>query len=375
MAGSLHLGLLLCGGGTGGHLFPGIAVAEELRRQQPGSRLLFAVTGRELELDLLRRSGIEAAVVPSAPVKGRSAADRLRGLRTVWQGIRVARRLLRRFRPDVVLGVGGYAAVPVMFAARLCRVPCCLHEQNALPGLANRLLARVAVRVFLSLPDEGGRFPPAKVVLTGNPVRRAIVAAGERSPAPLAGERSPHLLVLGGSQGARRVNELVVSGLEAVANRLPAGLEVTHQTGARDEERVRAAYRRLGIKAEVRAFFDDMAALYGRADLVVARAGATTLAELAVTGRPALLIPYPHAADDHQARNAEVMVARGAARMMREEGLAAVSLGRELASLIHDRPLLCRMGDAARTLGRPAAAAAIVGQLNDVVASRRGGAR
>ncbi len=370
MAEGGHIGLLLCGGGTGGHVFPGIAVAEELRRQEPGCRLLFAVAGREFELDLLRRNGLEAAVVPSAPVKGRSVADRVRALFTVWRGVRVAQRLLARFRPDVVFGLGGYAAVPVMLAARLRRLPCCLHEQNALPGLANRLLGRLAERIFLSLPDEEGCFPPAKVVLTGNPVRRAIVEAGSATAAP-DGERPPRLLVLGGSQGARRVNELVVDGLEAVVNRLPPGLEIAHQTGPHDEERVRAAYRRLGINAEVRAFFDDMAALYRRADLVVARAGATTLAELAVTGRPAVLIPYPHAADDHQAKNAEIFVGRGAARMLREEGLAAVKLGRELVALLADRPLLCRMGEAARALGRPEAAAEIVGRLKDFFQASR----
>jgi len=355
------IALLLCGGGTGGHLFPGIAVAEELRRREPDCRVLFAVAGRDLEIDTLRRHQIDTAVVASAAFKGKGRGAQVRALATLMRGIGAGRRLIARFRPDVVLGVGGYAAVPVMVAAWLGRRPRCIHEQNAVPGLANRFLARLVDRVFVSLPDDEKRFPAAKVVLTGNPVRRQIIEVGRRVDAEDDG-KPPVLAVLGGSQGAHRVNELVVDGLEAVFNQLPAGLQVIHQTGAADERRVRAAYRRLGIDAEVRAFFTDMATVYQRADLVVARAGATTLAELAVTGKPSLLVPFPYAADNHQEKNARSFVESGAARMLIERQTTAVGLGRELAGLLADRELRRRMAAAARRLGRPEAAATIVDQ-------------
>ena len=288
---------LITGGGTGGHLFPAVATAERMCARVPGTEVLFIGTRRRLDKTHLERYGFSVKTIHSYGLKGKNLPALLKALAMLPVSLIEAGYHILRFKPGVVCGVGGYVTGPVIGAARLLGKPTIIHEQNSVPGLANRKLGAFVERICLSLPDTLGMFPASKTTLTGNPVRNAIVEAS------LA--RNEHdgriktILVLGGSQGARAVNQLVVEAFTTDAD-LAADYHLIHQTGREDESTVQSSYDKAGLKAEVSAFFDDMADVYKRADLVVSRAGATTLAELAVMGLPAILIPYPYAADNHQ---------------------------------------------------------------------------
>jgi UDP-N-acetylglucosamine--N-acetylmuramyl-(pentapeptide) pyrophosphoryl-undecaprenol N-acetylglucosamine transferase len=347
--------LIVVGGGTGGHLFPGIAVATAIRERIPTAKVLFIGTSRLLDQQALAGQGFALAALECGGVKGLGFVGRLRSLCQMPGAVLTAVRMLKKFAPDLVFGVGGYVTGPVLLAAKLLRVPIVIHEQNSVPGLANRLAGILAHQVCISLPCAPP-FPVHKTILTGNPVRREILAAAELVRQP---DAIPTLLVLGGSQGAHRVNLLM---MEAVGQLHAQGLafRLIHQTGAADQEQVAACYAELGIEAEVSAFIRDMAAVYSRADLAVSRAGATTLAELAVMGLPAFLIPYPFAADDHQSSNAAHYVQGGGAQMMRESELNSTLLAQSIKASLQDRQALQGMATKMRTLALPHAAHNIV---------------
>ncbi len=351
----MDLTLVITGGGTGGHLFPGIAVAQALLARLPGARVVFIGTGRSVDRDAMARYGFESRAVHCGALKGGSLAAKLKTLFSLPFSLIEAWRVLRTIRPDLVLGVGGYVTGPVVLAAKILGVATCIHEQNSVPGLANRRLGAIVDRVFLSIPGSEQYFKAERCWLSGNPLRREILALA-RQAAP---ETGPVLLVLGGSQGAHRLNTLLPEAIDLI-DVLPPGFRVIHQTGSADEEAVRAAYRQRGIAAEVAPFFTDMATVYRQASLVVSRAGATTLAELTALGKPAVLVPFPFAADDHQRKNAEALVAGGAARMLLEEGLSARALALEIEAIINDPGLRGRMGLAARGLAKPEAVETIV---------------
>jgi UDP-N-acetylglucosamine--N-acetylmuramyl-(pentapeptide) pyrophosphoryl-undecaprenol N-acetylglucosamine transferase len=261
--------------------------------------------------------------------------------------------------------VGGYVTGPVILAARLLGIPCGIHEQNSVPGLANRLLGKIVNRIFISLPGSETYFPARKTVFSGNPVRRELLAA---AATPRTAEKElPTLLVLGGSQGAHRVNMLVIEALAAQQSTLPPGFTVLHQTGPHDEEMVRNRYARLGIKAQVATFFDNMAGLYQQANLVVSRAGATTLAELMIFQKPAILIPFPYAADDHQEKNGRYLVEHGGARMFIEAELTAQTLGEEILELFYNTGERQRLAANIGTLARPRATETIVQHCLDMI--------
>ena len=265
---------------------------------------------------------------------------------------------IRRFRPDVALGVGGYVTGPVMAAARFLGVPTVIHEQNSVPGLANRKLGRLVDRVCVSMPGSEGYFPAEKVSFCGNPVRENLLALAKISQ--VEGHKKPTVLVLGGSQGARVVNELVVEAFCGDSGGALAGIELIHQTGRADYEKVMKQYLEHGRQAEVAPFFQDMAEVYARADLLVSRAGATTLTELAVLGKPAILIPYPYAADNHQKKNGDYYVDGGGAVMFDQNTLIAADLAVVIAGLAADRGRLQEMALAMKRLARPDAAERIV---------------
>jgi len=348
--------MVVAGGGTGGHLFPGLAVAE---CAADAGAVLFVGSA----------TGIEARVVPQTRFAFHPLA--IRGLRgRGWRGaaqlavqlpaaIARAWRILGEFRAEVVVGVGGYASVPIVLAAWLRRVPAVLLEQNAHPGMANRALARLAARVCTTFAEANHYFPPSKVVLTGNPVR-AFAPPTARARAGFT------LLVFGGSQGAHRLNEAMAEAAAALRDAVP-DLHVIHQTGAADRAALQARYVELGIDADVREFIDDMGAAYHAADLVVCRAGATTVAEVTALGKPAILVPYPFAADDHQRANASVLAARGAAILMLDRELTGAGLAETIIGLARDRARLLAMGDAARRLAVPDAAARVVATCREVV--------
>lgn len=358
--------LLLAGGGTGGHLFPAVALAEQLRHEDPAGEVLFVGTERGLEFRLLPELGWPLRTIPMSGWAGLGLAARFRAVGGLVKSLGQSRRIIKSFRPDVVVGVGGYASVPVLLAARLGGVPYLIHEQNAWPGLANRLLGRWARRVCLSFNEAGKAFRRAPVVLTGNPVRAAM----ERCP-ELPGDES-RLLVFGGSHGARAINRVMVAALPQLT-RWRGVLQIIHQTGASEVETVRAGYRAAGWpEVEVVPFITDMAAAYARASLVVCRAGATTLAELTACGRPAVLIPYPFAANNHQMLNAQALASKGAAIMIEERDLKAEELGLLIDGLLADRARLVSMSATARSLARPGAAARLLAECRAVAAGTRG---
>ena len=368
MIGARPLRLMLTGGGTGGHLFPAIAAAEAFRAEYPGTEVLFIGTHRKMDAASLDRHGFAGCSIDCFGLKGKNPVNLLKALAVLPFSMLQAMGHIRRFRPDLVLGVGGYVTGPVVAAARLLGIPAVIHEQNSVPGLANRKLARIVDRICLSLPDSGGFFPAGKTVLTGNPVRQGIVElARQRREAEGS---AMTVVVLGGSQGAHALNTLVADAFCGPGGERLRDVRLIHQTGETDEGPVKARYREAGISAEVAAFFRDMPAVYRQADLLVSRAGATTLSELAVLGLPAILVPYPFAADNHQEKNADYYVRRGGALQFRERDLTGAALADTLLRVIEDRAGRQRMGEAMRAAAFPDAAGAIVDVCRQLLGNR-----
>ena len=352
--------VVIAGGGTGGHLYPGIAVAQEFVRRDRSTTVTFAGTARGIESRLVPKAGFELDLLRSAGLKGKSLASRVRGVGILPLSLLDAWRILSRRRPDVVIGVGGYSSGPVVMAAALRGIATMVLEQNAAPGLTNRTLARMvraaAVTYEASLPFFRGRG-----FVTGNPVRSEFFEASTAADRGTAAR----VLILGGSQGAHAINVAMVAAAAELVRSQPR-LEIVHQTGERDLAAVRDGYRGAGIEARAESFLDPVAREVKEADVVVCRAGATTLAELAAAGKPAVLIPFPFATDDHQRKNADVLVKAGAAVMVEERGLSGASLAAAVGALLGDASRRAAMSAAARTLARPDAAARIVdraGQL------------
>jgi UDP-N-acetylglucosamine--N-acetylmuramyl-(pentapeptide) pyrophosphoryl-undecaprenol N-acetylglucosamine transferase len=334
-------------------------LAAALRRQQPGCEIMFIGTQRQLDRDALAGLNFQQEAISCIGLKGMGLAHRLRSVASLPKAVLEAARLIRRFQPALVFGVGGYVTGPVLLAARLLCVPACIHEQNAVPGLANRLTARFVNKIFVSIPGRYP-FPLRKTVVSGNPVRAEILAAAEQKQSRQKSGQPFTLLVMGGSLGAHRINMLLLEAAVLLKERLRGEFRLIHQTGAADAEQVRAGYAAAGVAAEVFPFIKDMDAVYAQADLAVARAGATSLAELAVMGLPAVLIPYPHAADDHQAANAGYYVAGGGAKMYREGELDAGRLASAILELAADADNLAEMGAAMRRMAVPDAAERIL---------------
>jgi UDP-N-acetylglucosamine--N-acetylmuramyl-(pentapeptide) pyrophosphoryl-undecaprenol N-acetylglucosamine transferase len=353
--------LLLAGGGTGGHLFPAIALAEQLKTEEPLSEVLFVGTAKGLEGRLLPELGWPLETVDMSGWAGAGKLARLRVLGKLVKSFSQSKKILHRFRPDVVVGVGGYASVPVLLAAAALGIPYLVHEQNAWPGLANRLLGRWAKRVCLSFSEADRAFHRSATVLTGNPVRAAMEAC---PPLP---EGRHCLLVFGGSQGARALNRAVIAALPHLAE-WRGQLEIVHQSGELDYQATLEGYRAHDWPdVDVQPFIKDMAQAYARATLVICRAGATTLAELTACGRPSILVPYPYAAAGHQSGNARAMAAKGAAMMMEESDLTAERLAKLVAGLLHDRSSLLTMAAAAKQLARRGAAARLLQECRSVL--------
>ena len=354
------LRFLFTGGGTGGHLFPAIAAADELRSRMPEAIVMFIGTKRKMDTTSLKRYGFTVKCIYSYGLKGKNVLELVKAFVVLPLSFLQSVVCILQFRPDVVLGVGGYVTGAVIAAARVLGKKTVIHEQNSIPGLANRQLGHLAERICISLPQSAGYFPSTKTVLTGNPVRKPLLELAE-SAHPASGknrEKALTILILGGSQGAHRLNELAASAICSL--KLSVSLRVIHQTGAKDHEMVARQYQEHGIEADVKPFFHDMVEVYGKADFLVSRAGATTLAELAVLGKPAILIPYPHAADNHQQKNGEHYVVAGGCRLLVERELDSNTLAREIETLAGDEKKRQHMGQAMKKLAIPDAAARIV---------------
>lgn len=361
--------LLIAGGGTGGHLFPGIAVAEEFLGRDPVNEVLFVGTERGVEAKVLPSLGYRLELISASGMRGKGGAGLIAGAARFLYSYSQSRRILKEFAPDMVLGVGGYASAPVLMAARGMLIPRFIHEQNAYPGMANKLLSRFAAEAYISLEESARFFPKATTVLTGNPLRRqilAVVAAAEKGDIDTDTHSGIHLLVFGGSLGAHSINMAMAAAAPLLA-RLGERLSITHQTGEKDRDEVAAAYAAAGVKAEVLPFINDMAAVYRRADLVICRAGATTIAEVTACGKPCLFIPYPHAVDDHQRRNAEALLKKGAGEMLLEREMSPQSLVEAIESLLEDREKLTMLAANARSQGRTDAGRVIVDRMMDKI--------
>ena len=356
--------VLIAGGGTGGHLFPGLAVVEELRRRLPQLDVLFVGTSRGIESRLLPARGERLVRVEVKPLLGRTPLEMARSVAELPRATLEAIGVVRSFKPDLALGLGGYAAGPVLLAAATLRIPSALLEQNAQVGLTNRLLAKTVGRAYLTYEQTAGQFRGDRARVVGNPVRRAFVEAARMAAHDPAGidARGRSVLVIGGSQGARGLNEHVPDAL-ARAGVAKLGIQVVHQAGAAMLEQVQARYAAHGISAHVVPFIDDMVRAYIDASLVIARAGASTLAELSAIGRPGILVPLPTSAGGHQLVNARAFEHAGAGIAVEEHELDPARLGAQIAELLADRVRRTRMAHAARRLAKPEAAAAIVDDL------------
>ncbi|MFH1090385.1 MAG: undecaprenyldiphospho-muramoylpentapeptide beta-N-acetylglucosaminyltransferase [Pseudomonadota bacterium] len=348
--------LVVAGGGTGGHVFPGVAVAEEFLGRDREAKVLFIGTGRPVEVEVLSKRDLKSRRIMAMGFKGQGWYGRLKALAAVPVGIGQSLGIYWSFKPDLALGVGGYVSGPALAAARIMGLPTAIHEQNSIPGMTNKNLARLVDLIFISFESSRKYFPQAKTHLTGNPIRREITQAAYPRPGDKNGPTT--VLVVGGSQGAHAVNMTMLEALRLRQGKM-AGLSVMHQTGTNDFEMIRDAYAKLELEARAFPFIDDMAAAYQTADLVVCRAGALTVAEVAVTGRPAVFVPLPTAADNHQELNARSLVEAGAAEMILQKDLTPELLADTILRLAGDKARLNEMSQAARKAALPDAAARI----------------
>jgi UDP-N-acetylglucosamine--N-acetylmuramyl-(pentapeptide) pyrophosphoryl-undecaprenol N-acetylglucosamine transferase len=336
---------ILAGGGTGGHVIPALAIAQQLQSQF-AAEVLFVGTSRGIENRLVPNAGFPLRLVDVGALKNVRFTTRLKTLFELPKAVWVAGRILSEFRPDVVIGVGGYASGPAMLAAVLRRIPTLIFEPNVVPGFANRVVAPFVSAAAVHFKETGKYFRRCEV--TGVPVREAFFHLADQPG-------NSTLLVFGGSQGAHAINQAVIEAAPKLVERIP-GLHIVHQTGEADYNDAKAAYANLGGSVEVHRFIDDMPGLFGCASLLICRSGASTVAEVTAAGKPAIFVPFPRAADDHQKRNAEALERAGAAVMLEQSELTRDRLVQSVTSLFADQARLRTMGEAARKLSHPNAA-------------------
>lgn len=355
--------VVIAGGGTGGHLFPGLAVAEEFKRRDAVSEILFVGSEVGIESRVVPQEGFPLETLPIKGIKGRGIRGLFEALWRVPVTLVRSLKIVNRFRPECVIGVGGYASGPFLVAAKIRGIRCAIMEQNLRPGLTNLILARLVDRIFTAYEGSATYFPRFKAMRTGNPVRW-------RTLPPAQAREDFTVLVFGGSAGARRINLRMVEALDRLKDLGPK-LRIIHQTGEADFASTKAAYSALPFRAEIVPFIQRMDQAYASADLVVCRAGATTIAELTAFGKPAILIPYPYAAYDHQRLNAQALKEWGAAEMILDRELNGENLASAIRELYGDTERLKKMGEAARKLGKPEAAERIVDECYALVQGRR----
>jgi UDP-N-acetylglucosamine--N-acetylmuramyl-(pentapeptide) pyrophosphoryl-undecaprenol N-acetylglucosamine transferase len=347
------MNVIIAGGGTGGHLFPGIAVAREIQRRKPGSKILFVGAEQGIETRIVPKEGFELRTLPVGGIKGLGVARQLRNLIGMVSGVFKARQILGHFKPDVVIGVGGYASFPMLGAATLFGYPRGIMEQNAIPGLANRVLGKWVNFAAVTDPRTESYFG-RRAVITGNPIRpefKSITAKQHAAPYTI--------LIFGGSQGAQAINRAVIEALDSLSD-WKNRLRFVHQTGEKQLDEVKRAYAAKGFDADVRTFFNNFHEQYAAADLIVSRAGATTVAEIKAAGRASILVPFPFAADDHQTKNAQAMVEESAAILITNSDLNGKRLSAAIRDLIGDPKRLAEIETNARRIAILDAEARIV---------------
>lgn len=375
--------VLMASGGSGGHIYPGITIAQALKEHDADVNVLFVGAEGGLEAELVPRAGFAFEAIPARYLRRRLSLEVFQTAWTAWRGFRMASGIVERFRPDVAVGTGGYVSGPVIAAATMRRVPTVIQEQNAYPGLTSRLLGRVAHRIALGSEAARRYFPggPDRLVVTGNPIRRDILTRTRREALKTLGldPRRKTLLVFGGSQGGRSINEAVVDAVRPLMRN--RDVQIIHQTGQRGFAAVAAAAGTDAARRDdgavsvghwhIMPFIHDMPTAYAAADLVVCRAGAITLAELTARGLPAVLVPYPFAAERHQDANAAELAEAGAAICVPDAELTGDRLAETVLTLLHDEARLARMAEAGRRLGRPDAAERIAALVREAAAGRR----
>lgn len=355
---SKGLRIVIAGGGTGGHLFPGIAIAQEFISRVPEAEVLFVGTDRVFEKSVLSEKGFRHRSISAEGIKGRNWWRKLLSVFKLPKGILESLWILLTFRPRLIVGVGGYSAGPVVIGAWLVGIKRVLHEQNALPGITNRMLSRFSNGIFVSFEQTTTYFKGRPVWVAGNPVRHEILGATIKTATVRNKEKPFSVLIMGGSQGAHSINMAMMDALGHVGNGERYGF--IHQTGTEDELKVKARYQDMGYKATVQPFFKDMASRFQDADLIICRAGATTVAEITALGKAAIFIPYPYAADNHQMLNAKGLETAGAAEMILEDDLSGVGLAERIEFYASEPDRLRRMEETAKALGKPDAARTIV---------------
>jgi UDP-N-acetylglucosamine--N-acetylmuramyl-(pentapeptide) pyrophosphoryl-undecaprenol N-acetylglucosamine transferase len=358
--------VLIAAGGTGGHIYPGIAVAKEIIGRDAKSTVKFVGTARGLETKLVPDNGFELLTIESAGLKNVGLAGKLKGLMILPKSFLEARRLIKNFKPDVVVGAGGYVSGPVLLMASLMRVPTLVMDSNALPGFTNRRLAPFVTKAALTF-EEAVPFFGKKGIVTGNPVRREFFEI----PPKARNSEKFSLLIFGGSQGARAINHAMVEAvpfLDDYKNKL----QITHQTGEADFEKIKQGYADAGwAQAEIAAYIENMPAHFEKNDLIICRAGATSCAELSAAGKASMMIPLPTAADDHQRKNAEALEKAGAARMILQKDLTGEILAKQIIELIDAPDRITEMEAAAKKLAKRDAAEVTVNIIEELSVVRR----
>ncbi len=357
--------MIIAGGGTGGHLFPAIAVGEELRRQRPATDILFVGSSAGFEAQWLPRSGNQYRLFTMHGLRGHGLGGRLKACAEFLRALSQSIGMLSRYRPELVVSAGGYASAPVAVAAIMGRVPLVLLEQNTVPGLANRMLWRFARKICVGFDDTAAWFTPAKVEVTGNPLR-FVPNPSYQQPV----DNFLSILVLGGSSGAHRLNVGILEAFQRLQKTV-IKLTIVHQTGDVDEGLVREGYQKLGLEAQVAPFIDDMATALGRANLIIARSGAMTVSEIAAAGRPAIFVPYPFHRDHQQELNARVVEKLGGAVIVRDDAQLGDNLKTAIEKLLADPSRLAEMGRRAYGAMKPDGSARIARLCFEIADGRR----
>ena len=352
--------VIIAGGGTGGHVFPAISIAEEILRRNSGNEVLFVGTEQGIEKRILPEKGYRVEFINSRGIVGKSFFQKVGAMISILGAMMSSLRILRDFRPDAVIGVGGYASGPTLLCASMNSIPTAVCEQNCVPGLANRILSRFVGKIFITFEESKEFLPAEKTMLTGNPIRRDL--ARDAAEKKLRQNAPRNVFVLGGSQGARKLNEIVPLSLGKLGERV----NVTHQAGETQIESVRETYRQLGISAEVFGFTDNMSRIYEKTDLVICRAGSGTLSEITAFGIPSILVPLASSTHDHQLKNAKALESEAAAVVVEEKELSVEGLCAVMEKTL-EQATLGRMAENSKKLARPHAAREIVNEIERII--------
>ncbi len=352
--------VIIAGGGTGGHVFPAISIAEEILKRNSGNEVLFVGTEQGIEKRILPETGYRVEFIKSRGIVGKSFSQKVKAVISILGAMLSSLRILRNFRPDAVIGVGGYASGPTLLCASMSFIPTAVCEQNSVPGLANRILSRFVGKIFITFEESKEHLPAGKTVLTGNPIRSGLARRIEKRKPRQSSLQN--VFVLGGSQGAQKLNEIVPHSLA----KLGIQVEVIHQTGEAHIESVGETYRQLGISAEVFGFTEDMSRIYEKTDLVICRAGSGTLSEITAFGIPSILIPLASSTHDHQLKNARILESNAAAAVIEEKEFSVENLCKVIEKTL-DQDTLDRMAENSKKLARPHAAREIVNEIEHII--------